>query len=205
MPAILATKLGMTQRFLEDGSVARVTVLLAGPCPVTAVRDSERDGYEAVQLAFGETKESRLNKPELGHLRKADAPPMRHLVEIRGAAGELQVGETVSVDSFEVGERVKVSGVSKGKGFQGTIARHGFKRGPKTHGSHNVRAPGSIGAAATPSRVFKGVRMAGHGGAKRATQRGLSIVAVDPKQNLLLVRGSVPGARGGLVEVRSDG
>jgi large subunit ribosomal protein L3 len=204
MPAILATKLGMTQRFLEDGSVARVTVLRAGPCPVTAIRSDERDGYEAVQLAFGETKERRLNKPELGHLRKADAPPMRHLVEIRGGAGELQVGETVTVDSFEVGERVKVSGISKGKGFQGTIARHGFKRGPETHGSHNVRAPGSIGAAATPSRVFKGVRMAGHGGAKRATQRGLSVVAVDPEQNLLLVRGSVPGARGGLVEVRSD-
>ena len=204
MPAILATKLGMTQRFLEDGSVARVTVLRAGPCPVTAIRSEERDGYEAVQLAFGETKERRLNKPELGHLRKADAPPMRHLVEIRGGAGELQVGETVRVDTFEVGERVKVSGISKGKGFQGTIARHGFNRGPKTHGSHNVRGPGSIGAAATPSRVFKGVRMAGHGGAKRATQRGLSVVAVDPGQNLLLVRGSVPGAPGGLVEVRSD-
>jgi large subunit ribosomal protein L3 len=205
MPAILATKLGMTQRFLEDGSVARVTVLQAGPCPVTALRNSERDGYDAVQLAFGETKESRLNKPELGHLRKASAPPMRHLVEIRGDAGELQVGETVTVDSFEVGERVKIAGISKGKGFQGTIARHGFKRGPKTHGSHNVRAPGSIGASATPSRVFKGMRMAGHGGAKRATQRGLRVVAVDAKQNLLLVRGSVPGARGGLVEVRSDG
>jgi large subunit ribosomal protein L3 len=204
MPAILATKLGMTQRFLEDGSVARVTVLQAGPCPVTALRSAERDGYEAVQLAFGEAKESRMNKPELGHLRKADAPPMRHLVEIRGEVGELQVGETVTVDSFEVGERVKVAGVSKGKGFQGTIARHGFRRGPKTHGSHNIRGPGSIGASATPSRVFKGVRMAGHGGAKRATQRGLRVVAVDSGQNLLLVRGSVPGARGGLVEVRSD-
>jgi len=204
MPAILATKLGMTQRFLDDGSVARVTVLRAGPCPVTAIRSRERDGYEAVQLAFGETKERRLSRPELGHLRKADAPPMRHLVEIRDGAGELQVGETVTVDVFAVGDRVKVSGISKGKGFQGTIARHGFKRGPVTHGSHNVRAPGSIGAAATPSRVFKGLRMAGHGGAKRATQRGLSIVAVDAAQNLLLVRGSVPGARGGLVEVRSD-
>ncbi len=205
MPAILATKLGMTQQFLEDGSVARVTVLQAGPCPVTALREPERDGYEAVQLAFGETKEKRLSKPELGHLRKADAPPMRHLVEIRGEVGELKVGDSVTVDVFEVGERVKVAGVAKGKGFQGTIARHNFKRGPKTHGSHNIRGPGSIGAAATPSRVFKGVRMAGHGGAKRATQRGLSVVAVDPTQHLLLVRGSVPGARGGLVEVRSDG
>jgi large subunit ribosomal protein L3 len=204
MPAILATKLGMTQRFLEDGSVARVTVLEAGPCPVTALRNSERDGYDAVQLAFGETKEKRLTKAELGHLRKAGAAPMRHLVEIRGEVGELKVGETVTVDAFEVGERVKVAGVSKGKGFQGTIARHGFHRGPKTHGSHNIRAPGSIGASATPSRVFKGVRMAGHGGAKRATQRGLQVIDVDAKQNLLLVRGSVPGARGGLVEVRSD-
>jgi len=204
MPAILAKKLGMTQRFLEDGSVARVTVLQAGPCPVTALRDPERDGYEAVQLAYGETTEKRLSKGELGHLRKADAPPMRHLVEIRGEVGELKVGDSVTVEVFEVGERVKVAGISKGKGFQGTIARHNFKRGPKTHGSHNIRGPGSIGAAATPSRVFKGLRMAGHGGAKRATQRGLSIVAVDPKQNLLLVRGSVPGARNGLVEVRSD-
>ncbi len=204
MPAILATKLGMSQRFLEDGSVARVTVLRAGPCPVTAIRSTERDGYEAVQLAFGETKESRLTKAEMGHLRQADAPPMRHLVEMRGFAGELKVGDSVTVDAFAVGERVKIAGVSKGKGFQGTIARHGFKRGPKTHGSHNVRGPGSIGAAATPSRVFKGMRMAGHGGAKRATQRGLSVVDVDPQENLLLVRGSVPGARGGLVEVRTD-
>jgi large subunit ribosomal protein L3 len=204
MPAILATKLGMTQRFLEDGSVARVTVLEAGPCPVTALRNGERDGYEAVQLAFGETKERRLSKAELGHLRKAGVAPMRHVVEIRGETGELKVGEHVTVESFAVGECVKVSGISKGKGFQGTIARHGFRRGPKTHGSHNVRAPGSIGASATPSRVFKGLRMAGHGGAKRATQRGLRVVAVDPKRNLLLVRGSVPGARGGLVEVRTD-
>jgi large subunit ribosomal protein L3 len=205
MPAILATKLGMTQRFLDDGSVARVTVLQAGPCPVTAIRTRERDGYDAVQLAFGETSERRLSKPERGHLAKAGAPPMRHLVEFREAPGGLEVGQSVTVEAFEVGERVKVAGVSKGKGFQGTIARHGFKRGPKTHGSHNVRAPGSIGAAATPSRVFKGLRMAGHGGARRATQRGLRVVAVDPGQNLLLVRGSVPGARGGLVEVRRDG
>jgi large subunit ribosomal protein L3 len=205
MPAILATKLGMTQRFLEDGSVARVTVLEAGPCPVTAVRSTERDGYDAVQLAFGKTEERRLSKAQRGHLSKASAPALRHLVELRGEAGELRVGETVTVDVFEEGERVKVSGVSKGKGFQGTIVRHGFKRGPKSHGSHNIRAPGSIGAAATPSRVFKGLRMAGHMGARRATQRGLRVVAVDAERNLLLVRGSVPGARGALVEVRSDG
>jgi large subunit ribosomal protein L3 len=204
MSAILAKKLGMTQVFQEDGSVARVTVLEAGPCPVTAVRTAERDGYEAVQLAFGQTKEKHLSKPELGHLKKADAPPMRHLVEFRGAVGELQVGESVTVDSFEVGGRVKIAGISKGKGFQGTVKRHNFKRGPVSHGSHNVRAPGSIGASAWPARVTPGIRGPGQMGNKRASQPGLEIVAVDPKQNLMLVRGSVPGPRGGVVEVRGD-
>lgn len=204
MSAILAKKLGMTQVFLQDGSVARVTVLQAGPCPVTAVRTSERDGYEAVQLAFGQTKEKHLSKAELGHLKKADAPPMRHLAEFRGPVGELQMGESVTVQAFKVGGHVKVAGISKGKGFQGTIKRHGFKRGPKSHGSHNVRAPGSIGGAAFPARVFPGLRAAGHMGSKRVTQTGLEIVALDPKQNLMLLRGSVPGPRGGVVEVRGD-
>jgi large subunit ribosomal protein L3 len=204
MPAILAKKLGMTQVFQDDGSVARVTVLQAGPCPVTAIRTLERDGYEAVQLAFGQTKEKHLTKAELGHLKKVDAPPLRHLVEFRGEAGELQLGESVTVESFEVGARVKIAGVSKGKGFQGTIRRHNFKRGPSSHGSHNVRAPGSIGASATPARVMKGIRGPGQMGNRRSTQRGLRIVAVDPKENLLLIRGSVPGATGALVEVRSD-
>jgi large subunit ribosomal protein L3 len=204
MSAILAKKLGMTQVFQEDGSVARVTVLLAGPCPVTAVRTPERDGYEAVQLAFGQTKEKHLSKPELGHLRKADAPPMRHLAEFRDEAGEHQLGETVTVESFEVGARVKVSGTSKGKGFQGTIKRHNFASGPKSHGSHNVRAPGSIGASATPSRVFKGMRGPGQMGNRRVTQKGLEVIGVDQKENLLLLRGSVPGPTGGVVEVRTD-
>src|SRR5271169_4045256 len=212
MAAILAKKLGMTQVFQEDGSVARVTVLLAGPCPVTAIRTSERDGYNAVQLAFGQTKEKHLSKPELGHLRKADAPPMRRLAEFRRRDGaeqsapesDLQLGGTVTVESFEPGERVKVSGTSKGKGFQGTIKRHNFASGPKSHGSHNVRAPGSIGASATPSRVFKGIRGPGQMGNKRVTQKGLEIVGVDQKENLLLLRGSVPGPAGGVVEVRSD-
>jgi large subunit ribosomal protein L3 len=205
MPAILAQKLGMTQVFQEDGSVQRVTVLEAGPCPVTAIRTLERDGYEAVQLAFARTREKHLTKAQLGHLRKADAPPMRRLVEFRGAANELQLGESVTVAVFEVGARVKVAGVSKGKGFQGTIRRHGFKRGPKTHGSHNVRAPGSIGASATPARVVKGIRGPGQMGNRRATQRGLRVVALDAEKNLLLVRGSVPGPTGAIVEVRSDG
>jgi large subunit ribosomal protein L3 len=207
MTAILAKKLGMTQVFQEDGSLARVTVLEAGPCPVTAVRTAERDGYDAVQLAFGLTKEKHLTRAELGHLKKADAPPMRHLVEFRldgASASPPQVGESVTVESFEVGGRVKVSGVSKGKGFQGTIKRHNFKSGPKSHGSHNVRAPGSIGASAFPARVFKGIRGPGQMGNHRVTEKGLQIVAVDTKQNLLLVRGSVPGPRGGVVEVRGD-
>ncbi len=194
----------MTQVFQEDGSVARVTVLEAGPCPVTAVRTAERDGYDAVQLAFGQTKEKHLSKPELGHLKKADAAPMRHLVEFRGEAGDMQLGQSVTVESFEVGARVKIAGVSKGKGFQGTIKRHNFKRGPVSHGSHNVRAPGSIGASADPARVFKGIRGPGQMGNKRVTQPGLEIVAVDPQKNLMLVRGSVPGPRGGVVEVRGD-
>src|SRR3954447_16056584 len=205
MPAILAKKLGMTQLFQEDGSVARVTVLEAGPCPVTAIRTVERDGYEAVQLAYGASKEKHLSKAELGHLKKADAPPLRTLVEFRGEVGELTLGETVTVEAFEAGSRVKVAGVSKGKGFQGTIKRHNFSRGPSSHGSHNVRAPGSIGASATPSRVFKGIRGPGQMGNKRATQKGLEVVRVDAGENLLLVRGSVPGPRGGIVEVRTDG
>jgi large subunit ribosomal protein L3 len=205
MPAILAKKLGMTQVFQEDGSVARVTVLEAGPCPVTAIRTEERDGYEAVQLAYGQTKEKHLTKAELGHLKKADAGPMRTVKEFRNEAGELQVGETVTVEAFEVGSRVKISGTSKGKGFQGTIKRHNFASGPKSHGSHNVRAPGSIGASAWPARVMKGIRGPGQMGNKRVTQKGLEIVSVDPRENLLLVRGSVPGPSGSIVEVRTDG
>jgi large subunit ribosomal protein L3 len=204
MAAILARKLGMTQIFQEDGRVERVTVLEAGPCPVTAIRSPERDGYNAVQLAFGTVREKALTRPELGHLKKAGAPPMRHLAEFRDEAAELQVGETVTVAAFSAGDRVKVSGTSKGKGFQGTVKRHGFSRGPVSHGSHNVRAPGSIGASATPSRVFKGIRGPGRMGGGRVTQRGLHVVSVDEARNLLLLRGAVPGPRNGVVEVRTD-
>jgi large subunit ribosomal protein L3 len=205
MPAILAKKLGMTQLFLEDGRVERVTVLEAGPCPVTGIRTFDRDGYEAVQLAFGSVREKHITKAELGHLRKADAPPMKHVVEFRDEAGELTVGETVTVEAFEPGQKVKVAGVSKGKGFQGTVKRHNFSRGPVSHGSHNVRAPGSIGAAAYPARVFKGIRGPGQMGNKRVTQRGLEVVRIDAGNNLLMLRGSVPGPRNGVVEVRTDG
>jgi large subunit ribosomal protein L3 len=204
MAAILAKKIGMTQRFGEDGRVERVTVLEAGPCPVTAIRTVERDGYEAVQLAFNPCKEKVLTKAELGHLKKADASAHRVVREFRDEVGELLMGQQVTVEAFAPGDKVKVSGTSKGKGFQGTIKRHNFKRGPKSHGSHNVRAPGSIGASATPSRVFKGIRGPGRMGGGRITQRGLTVVEVLPDQNLLLVRGAVPGGRGGTVEVRTD-
>ena len=205
MAAILAKKLGMTQRFVEeDGRVERVTVLEAGPCPVTGIRTVDRDGYEAVQLAFSPCKEKSISKAELGHLKKADASPHRVVREFRNEVGELLMGQVVTVEAFSPGDRVKVSGTSKGKGFQGTIKRHNFKRGPKSHGSHNVRAPGSIGASATPSRVFKGIRGPGRMGGGRVTQRGLQVVEVIPDQNLLLLRGAVPGARGGTVEVRTD-
>jgi large subunit ribosomal protein L3 len=203
MAALLGRKLGMTQVFGEDGQVERVTVLEAGPCRVTGIRTHDRDGYEAVQLAFGEVSQKALNKPLLWHLKKADAGPLKHVREFRDEAGELQVGEDVKVDVFEKGQQVKVSGVSKGKGFQGTVKRHNFSRGPVTHGSHNVRAPGSIGASATPSRVFKGIRGPGQMGNKRVTQRGLTVVDVILDDNLLLLRGPVPGPKGTVVEIRT--
>ena len=206
MAGILGRKLGMTQLFQEDGERVSATVIEAGPCWVTAVREAERDGYRAVQLAFGETKERRLQKARRGHLKKAGAPPLKHLAEFQIGAGEdsePKIGDQVTVAAFEPGQRVKVSGRSKGKGFQGTIRRHNFHRGPVSHGSHNVRAPGSIGASATPSRVLKGIRMPGHMGDRRVTQLGVEVVEVDPARNLLIVRGAVPGPRGGLVEVRS--
>ena len=207
MAGLLGRKLGMTQVFdPEDGHVERVTVVEAGPCWVTGKRTADRDGYDAVQLAYGDVREKRLSKPELGHLKKADAPPLRRLAEFRDAGGELEIGAEVKVgDVFEKGQTVKVSGVSKGKGFQGTVKRHNFSRGPVSHGSHNVRAPGSIGQAATPSRVFKGIRGPGQMGNKRRTQKGLEIVDVRADENLILLRGSVPGPKGSIVEIRTDG
>jgi len=205
MPAILAKKLGMTQRFLDDGKVERVTVLEAGPCPVLAIRTEAVDGYEAIQLGFDAVREKALTRAELGHLKKADAPPLRTIKEFRDQVEEFTMGDTITVEAFEVGQKVKISGKSKGKGFQGTIKRHNFASGPKSHGSHNKRAPGSIGASATPSRVMKGIRGPGHMGAKRVTQKGLTIVELIPDQNLMLLRGSVPGPKGATVEVRTDG
>ncbi len=221
MTAIVGKKLGMTRVFTDDGAAIPVTVIEAKPNQVTAIRRADRDGYDAVQLAADPvTPEDKLTKAELGHLKKAGAPAMRTLVEFRDAkvaapaaegaenaeqAGETKVGDAVTVASFEPGQRVKVSAVSRGKGFQGTIKRHNFSRGPETHGSHNVRAPGSVGASADPARVFKGMGMPGQMGARRVTQRGAHVVEVDAERNLLLIRGSVPGGKNATVEVRSDG
>ena len=222
MSAILGKKLGMTQIFREDGEVVPVTVIEAGPCPVTAIRREDRDGYSAIQLAFDEVKESKLSKAELGHLAKADAAPSRVLVEFRdvelpaagegeegeeaeGGDGEVKLGQKVTVEAFEEGQKVKVAGITIGKGFQGTVKRHNFGRGPVSHGSHNVRAPGSIGASAWPARVFKGMRLPGQMGGKRRTQLGLEIAGIDADKNLLMIKGSVPGARNSIVEIRTDG
>ena len=202
MKGILGRKLGMTQVFDPDtGRMTAVTVIEAGPCPVVQVKSADADGYDAVQLAFDAVEERKLSKPELGHLRKAGVGPHRHLVEFRGVS-DVAIGEVVTVESFEPGDAVKVSGLSVGKGYQGTIKRHGFTRGPVTHGSHNIRKPGSIGASAYPSRVFKGMRMSGRMGGNRVTQPGLVVHEVDPERNLLLVRGSVPGPKSGLLEIR---
>jgi large subunit ribosomal protein L3 len=200
---ILGRKLGMTQVFdPETGGVTPVTVIQAGPCPVVQVKTSATDGYDAVQLAYDEVAERKLTKAELGHLRKFDVGAYRRLVEFRGPLDGAVEGEAVTVAVFEPGDEVKVSGIGVGKGFQGTIKRHNFSSGPRSHGSHNVRKPGSIGASATPSRVFKGIRMAGRMGGKRATQLGLRVHDVDAERNLLLVKGAVPGPKNGIVEVR---
>jgi large subunit ribosomal protein L3 len=196
----------MTRLFDEEtGAVTPVTVIEAGPCPVVGVRTNDVDGYEAVQLAFEPVAERKVSKGERGHLAKAGIDgAYRHLVEFRGRS-EAVAGEAVTVDTFQPGDRVKVSGISIGKGFQGTVKRHRFGRGPVTHGSHNIRKPGSIGASATPSRVFKGVRMAGRMGGKRVTQVGLTVHSVDLERNLLLVKGAVPGPKNGVVEIREEG
>jgi large subunit ribosomal protein L3 len=205
MKGLLGKKLGMTQVFDEEtGKLTPVTVIAAGPCPVVRVRTNDTDGYEAVQVAFDEVPERKLSKPELGHLKANGVEQaFRHLVEFRGAT-EALAGETLTVEQFQPGDKVKVAGIGIGKGFQGTIKRHNFKRGPKTHGSHNIRKPGSIGASATPSRVRKGIRMSGRMGGKRRTQVGLTVHVVDTENNLLLVRGAVPGPKNGLLEIRED-
>ena len=206
MKGIVGKKLGMTRVFDPDtGVVTPVTVIEAEPCPVVQVKTADADGYDAVQIAYDKVAERKITKAELGHLKKNDVEgAYRRLLELRGQS-TLVVGENVTVEAFEPGEKIKVSGVSHGKGFAGTIKRHKFHRGPKTHGSHNIRKPGSIGASATPSRVFKGVRMAGRLGGKRVTQVGLVVHDVDAERNLLLVKGAVPGPKNAFVEVREVG
>ncbi len=202
---ILGRKLGMTQVWDEENRVIPVTVIQAGPCHVAQLKTPERDGYAAVQLAFGETKERRLNRPELGHLKAAGVGPSKHLVELRvDDLAEFAVGQLIAVDVFSKGDLVDVSGVSKGKGFSGGMKRHNFKGQGASHGNHKKhRAPGSIGACATPARVFKGMRMAGQMGNMKTTTLNLEVIESDAERNLLLVRGSVPGPNGGLVFVRN--
>jgi len=201
--AVFGRKKYMSQAFQDDGTLVGVTVLEVEPNLVTAVRTADEDGYDAVQVGFGTVKSSRVNKPHAGTFARLEAPPRRHLKELRGVTGE--VGGTIGVDLFEVGDKVHVSATSKGRGFQGTIKRHGFSRGPESHGSHNVRQPGSVGASADPSRIFKGQKMPGQMGNRAVTVRNLEVVAVDAEDNELWVRGGVPGGRGAVVEIRKAG
>ena len=201
--AVFGRKKHMTQAFQDDGTLVGVTVIEVEPNLITAVRTTQEDGYEAVQVGFGAVKSGRVNKPHAGAFAKLEAPPRRHLKELRGVTGD--IGQTIGADVFEVGDRVHVSATSKGRGFQGTVKRHGFSRGPVSHGSHNIRQPGSVGASADPSRIFKGQRMPGQMGDQTTTVRNLEVVAVDAEKNELWVRGGVPGGRGAVVKIRKAG
>ena len=203
---ILGTKLGMTQIFDENARVVPVTVIQAGPCTVAQLKSPERDGYAAVQLAFGEARPRRITKPVAGHYAKAGIEPRRHLVELRtGDAADYALGQELKADAFAEGDRVDVVGVSKGKGTAGVMKRHGFAGLSASHGTERKhRSPGSVGACATPGRIFKGMRMSGHMGHERVTVLNLQVVKVDPERNLLLVRGAVPGPKRGLVMLRSS-
>jgi large subunit ribosomal protein L3 len=207
MKGMIGRKVGMTQVFDEQGNVIPVTVIEAGPCYITQIRNAERDGYAAIQLGFEETKPQRLTKGQIGHLQKNSLPALRILREFRvrnGDATDLAEGAEIKVDVFSEGDEVDVIGTSKGRGFAGTIKRHGFARGPKTHGqSDRMRSPGSIGMCAAPGRTLKGQRMAGRMGNDRVTVQNLKVVRIDSEKNLLAVRGSVPGARGGIVIIKS--
>ena len=201
--AVFGKKKQMTRAFRDDGTLVGVTVIEVEPNLVTAVRTADEDGYEAVQVGFGVAKSSRTNRPHAGTFAKVDAPPRKYLKELRGVSGE--VGGTIGADVFEVGDRVHVSSTSKGKGFQGTVKRHGFGRGPVSHGSHNVRAPGSAGASADPARIFKGQKMPGQMGNQTSTVRNLEVVAVDAEKGELWVRGGVPGGKNAVVKIRKAG
>ena len=202
--AILGTKIGMTQIFGEGGAVIPVTVILAGPCTVVQKKTIESDGYEAVQVGFGEVKEKHLNKPLLGHFKKADTANKKYLRELRlEDISELNVGDEIKADIFAAGEKVDVSGISKGKGFAGPM-KHGLHRGPMTHGSKSKRVSGSMGMCSNPGRVFKGKVLPGHMGSEKVTIQNLEVVKIDADENLILVKGAIPGAKGGLVTVRNS-
>lgn len=203
MKGLIGKKVGMTQIFDETGAALPVTLIEAGPCYVTQIRSSQQDGYSAVQLGFEEVEPRKLTGGQLGHLQRTDAPPLRYLREFRVKSTEVAEGEVLKADVFKIGDRVDVIGTSKGKGFQGGMKRHGFGGGPITHGqSDRQRSPGSIGATSTPGRVFKGTRMAGHMGSRRVTSENIEVELVDPERNLIGVRGSVPGPKGGLVFIK---
>lgn len=200
---ILGRKLGMTQIWSDDDKLIPCTVIEAGPCVVSLVRTEKRDGYRAIQIGYGDMKESKVNKPQAGHFKKAGVAPKRHLAEVRLEEGEqYKTGDMITVDTFEVGTHVHVTGTSKGKGFQGVMKRHNFKGGPGGHGSHFHRAPGSVGMCASPSRVLKGVGMPGHMGDETVTVRNLEVIRTDAEQNLLILKGAVPGGKNGLLTIR---
>jgi large subunit ribosomal protein L3 len=202
---LLGRKVGMTQIFDEQGKAVAVTVVQAGPCPVVQKKTAERDGYEAIQIGFqAEPKARRLTRPVRGHLDRGNVPYHRHLGEIRlrGGEGDFQVGQVLTVGLFAAGDRVKVTGITKGRGFQGGVKRWGYRGGPMTHGAMFHRAPGSIGASSYPSRVFRGHHLPGHMGAVQQTVRGLQVFSVDVEKNLLLLRGAIPGPTGGLLTIR---
>lgn len=202
--AILGKKIGMTQLFDQEGNVVPVTVIQAGPCPVVQKKTAATDGYDAIQVGFEAQKEQRLNKPERGHFKRANVAPVRFLAEFRlDSIDDYQVGQEIRVDIFEAGERIDVTGISKGKGTAGSIKRHNQRRGPMSHGSHYHRGPGSLGAV-DPAKVFKGRKLPGRMGGERITVQNLEIIQVDPERNLLLVKGSMPGIRGSLLRIKDS-
>ena len=205
MLGLIGRKIGMTQVFLENGTTVPVTVIEAGPCSVVDVRTPEKHGYRGVQLGFGAAEERRLSKPEVGHLKAHGAQMVRHLREFRTDREDLKVGDTLSLDLFGVGSRIDVIGTSIGRGFQGVVKRHHFRGGPESHGCKTKDMPGSVGASAWPSRVIKGKRLPGQMGNKRITVRNVQVVRVDKERNLVIVRGSVPGAINGIVLLRQAG
>lgn len=205
MKAILGEKIGMTQIFTEDGRVVPVTVIKAGPCVIVQKKTVETDGYNAIQVGFGDIKEKNVNKPKKGHFAKVKATPTRHLREfLTGEPSELEAGSEIKADIFEAGEKIDVSATSKGKGFKGVIARWGQHRGPMSHGSRYHRRPGSMGACASPAKVMKGKRLPGHMGVEKVTVQNLEVVKVDMDKNLILIKGAVPGAKGGLVTIKQS-